>query len=221
MFENQTVSVSEALHRSQLDILQHVNHSSFWQSGATYKPFRVTSNETHLCRFPVKYFKDTSRNSSSELSANETSEILARGLKRLDSLYDEVPRIQDNYFLNLFYYGRNILQAPAAEALYMIKHTERFPFYAKADSLRQDYYMLGRWFNGSSLEENVQNSQLMPYLGSASSHLNAPSGPLNRNSKFYIQQVWTNGTICDLNGVPRQTTVRVRTITILMTVLLW
>lgn len=217
MFENHTVSYSEAFNQLQQDGLQYDN-SSFWQPGATYKPFRVTSNETHICRFPIK---DVNKNLSSELSTAEASEILARGLNRLDSLYDEVPWIQNNYFLNMFFYGRNILQAPAAEAFYIYEQIDRFPYFSKPETLRKNYYMLGRWPNGSTLEENIQNSQLMPLLGSATSDPNTPSGPLTHNSKFFIQQVWKNGSICNLNGIPRQTTVRVSAKRALITVLLW
>lgn len=221
LLENYTVTYSEALHRSSLGMPEQANGSSFWQLGASYKPFRITSNETHLCRFPISTIEHKKLNSSKELSTQETHEILARGLKLLDTLYEEVPRIQDNFFMNLFYYGKNILQAPAAEALYVYENIKRFPFFTNPEGLRQDYYMLGKWSNQSNLEGNVQQSQLMPILGPANSDPNAPSGPLTHNSKFYIQQVWENGTICDLNGIPRKTTVRVRTGMTLIAVLLW
>ncbi|WFD23794.1 hypothetical protein MEQU1_002488 [Malassezia equina] len=90
--------------------------------------------------------------------------------------------------MNLFYYGKNILQCPAAEALYVYENIKRFPFFTNPEGLRQDYYMLGKWSNESSLKGNVQKSQLMPILGPANSDPNAPSGPLTHNSKFYIQQ---------------------------------
>lgn len=217
MFENQTVTFSEALQHLNLAASQHGN-SSFWQPGSTYKPFRITENETYLCRFPDVNGKRA--NVSRELSAEEVSTILERGERLLDELYEQVLYKRNGYFLNLVYYGRNILQAPAELALSLYDHLGFFPFFNKPEQMSEFYYMLGRWSNKSVDGGSRQLSQLMPMLGPVKTDPHAPTGPLHTHSKFYIQQVLKNGSICDLNGKPRQTTIRVR-LSWLMTVPLW
>ena len=73
------------------------------------------------------------------------------------------------------------------------------------EQLPEGYYLLGMWNSGVGV-----TSQIAPYYDVPSADLEEEIMAPKTDDALYIKQVWQDGTICDLNGLPRMTTVKVR-----------
>jgi len=182
---------------------------------ASYGFFRPSELESYICRFPTVSELENSKTSKSHwpMSLETKHSILSRGLVLLEDLKKHQPFIQSGYFAEIFRYGKDILQVPYDQFMKNVMLGN------EADDNDKEYnkniYVLGRWIENLShpADDSKNTSILLPLLGVSPSAFISPGRDLvYENETVYIQQIWQDGTICDLNGEPRSTIVRVCTV---------
>ena len=128
--------------------------------------------------------------------------MLSRGLSLLAKLRGKELQNIQSYFSHVLRYGNHILQYPLMAML----DNDGVPEVDNRDTLPEGYYLMGVW---DSLE-GIKN-ELVPLYNTPSADLDDDVAPPYEDNAFFIQQVWNGGTVCDLNGLPRTTTVKVCT----------
>lgn len=205
-FQNRTVPRTEALQwLGELPGTPALTSPDYadWDGEAKFNVYRITEAETYLCRVPL--FDNTLVSEAPDdrrmLSSSETDRILTRGLELLKNLTDRPLNIEFGYFSHVLRYQKYILQFPRNDwndnnVVAKVEGGEQLP---------EGYYLLGLWNSDVRV-----TSQIAPYYDVPSADLEEEIMAPRTDDALYIQQVWQNGTICDLNGLPRVTTVKVR-----------
>lgn len=203
-FSNETIPITEAL---QLlgDQKPHTQDSSptTWHTNGKFQMYRITDSEAYVCKIPLVKSDAEAEQNKRVLPDHETDAILSRGLSLLTKLRGEELQNIHSYFSHVLRYGYHILQYPFMD---MLDH-DGVPKVDNRDTLPEGYYLMGIWDS----EEGVKN-QLVPLYDTPSADLDDDVALPYEGHAFYIQQIWNGGTVCDLNGLPRTTTVKVRTI---------
>ncbi|KOS15879.1 hypothetical protein Malapachy_3064 [Malassezia pachydermatis] len=142
------------------------------------------------------------------LTQADADAILQRGLTILDTLSDFEIRHRIGYFSHILRYGKHFLQMPNYILEYRESSGLSAPLFDDASNIPKDHYFLGRWPKSKGMESNPQNSILVPMLAKPSTETHDGNDDLYSSDVFYIQQIWADGTICDLNEKPRTTTIK-------------
>ena len=202
-FSNETIPITEAL--QLLDDKKPYSQDASLQAAHTdgkFQMYRITDTEAYVCHIPLVKSDVGAEQNKRVLPNKETDAILSRGLSLLAKLRGKELQNIQSYFSHVLRYGNHILQYPLMAML----DNDGVPEVDNRDTLPEGYYLMGVW---DSLE-GIKN-ELVPLYNTPSADLDDDVAPPYEGNAFFIQQVWNGGTVCDLNGLPRTTTVKVCT----------
>ena len=202
-FSNETIPITEAL--QLLDDKKPYSQDASLQAAHTdgkFQMYRITDTEAYVCHIPLVKSDGGAEQNKRVLPNKETDAILSRGLSLLAKLRGKELQNIQSYFSHVLRYGNHILQYPLMAML----DNDGVPEVDNRDTLPEGYYLMGVW---DSLE-GIKN-ELVPLYNTPSADLDDDVAPPYEDNAFFIQQVWNGGTVCDLNGLPRTTTVKVCT----------
>lgn len=190
----------------------HGNMTLTWGDKTDYELYRITSNECYLCRYPPKHLIEEVelKRRLEPLTQSEKQEILTQGLEVFEKQRALCINHIRGYFAYQFCYNFQLRQLPAE------KHWENLKTssvsWGPADPVN-NVYILGQWDEkhgrvpeSMSTEEQEPKSALRPINPSS---IENKGQTLYPDQSVYIEQTWGDGTVCDLNGLPRTTRVRV------------
>lgn len=208
VFQNSSVPLSWALAQLQ-------NHGPsarpasanatdpWYEAPSGYELYRITDTESYLCRMPLVEHEPRAQEPVHELSEQEISGVIQRGLALLAPLRDTDLAYRMGYFMHVFRYGQHILQLPNDIAQLLAQKDLPLPR-IDPERLPKDHYLLGKWRAELEAGETPVETRLVPYPSTGDSEDARPRS----TDVFMLEQVWRDGTACDLNGAPRQTRVR-------------
>ena len=201
-FSNETIPITEALQllEDQKTHSQDVSPTT-WHTNGKFQMYRITDSEAYVCIIPLVKPEAGAEQNKRVLPDSEADAILSRGLSLLSKLQGKELQYLHSYFSHVLRYGYHILQYPFMDML----DNDGVPKVDNRDTLPEGYYLMGVWDSA----EQIRN-QLVPLYDMPSADLDDDVAPPYEGNAFYIQQIWNGGTICDLNGLPRTTTVKVR-----------
>lgn len=214
-FSNTSISKTDALLLLQNETPREVlaNETAVqWRPDTDYELYRVSASEAYLCRHPSAQEKEDIAQQllPRARTPNETQAILADGLSVLREKQGGCLTSALGYFVVEFCYGKRIRQFPAEE------YVKELQGISRGSAPSKDTYLLGAWRGDmdplppmhATASDVPSTSTLHSFKETGAS--GALPDALPANEPVYIAQTWQDGTLCDLNDMPRQTEVRVR-----------
>lgn len=226
LFEkNRTITRSDSLRllRGEFDEQAEVvkpegafkNMTLTWGDAAEYELYRITPRECYLCRYPPAHFTENTAQKQQRLplTPHERNEILGHALYLLQQQRGLCIEYMNGYFGYRFCYDHELRQVPATR-LMEASLMKRLAMLGPEDP-ENNVYIMGKWSEhlghmpeqDAPADKSASPSSLRPV---GSSNVKSEEQTLYSDQNLFLEQKWTDGTICDLNGLPRTTLVRVR-----------
>ncbi|WFC99649.1 Protein OS-9 [Malassezia yamatoensis] len=224
--KNKTIGESEALRLLHGQFLPEPdvvladpalgNITLMFGDSAKYELYKITPRECYLCRFPPKaeVEKVIEKQHGQALSVEDQHEILTDAIKALKKLRGTCLSYFQGYFAYEFCYNFQIRQLPISKHLQLKAQSSVM---SDAADPAHNIYILGKWKqqlestskSRTSLEHHRDRSTLS--ANTLPSNLDQEVQILSTDQHLVLEQIWSDGTICDLNGVPRTTVVKPKT----------
>ena len=228
VFQGSTINNSTALKwlglfppstdvRSSTTEVEQWGQEEPWAEGAEYELYRASPKENYLCRYPsfVELRALDQQSKKRQLSGDEEARILRTGLELLEPMRGRCIYQKQGWFTYAFCYGDKVRQYRADEKQILIKlsgdNTESAVTSIDQQDETQPAFVLGRWSQELEPSESARapsepgspGSELAPASDVGSSHWFVRVNGVLEGQQACIKQVWTSGTICDMNGLPR------------------
>lgn len=191
------------------------NMTLTWGDEADYELYRITPRECYLCRYPPAHVTEgtAQKHQRLPLTPYEQNEILGHALYLLQQQRGLCIEYMNGYFGYRFCYDYELRQVPATKLMEasLVKGLASLG----PEDPENNVYIMGKWSEDlgrtpeldATTDKSAHPSSLRP-VGSSS--IKKDEETLYSDQNLYLEQKWTDGTICDLNGLPRTTLVRVR-----------
>ncbi|WFD31705.1 hypothetical protein MSPP1_002744 [Malassezia sp. CBS 17886] len=202
-FEDATMNKTRALAllQGQIDVQPSREDArdadAEWEHGPTYELVRVTPAESYICKMPPPR---TELLEPEKQDALRDARVLRHALDILTAMNETCLLAFEKYFVYRFCFEKKIMQlAPSHDISVLLQD----------DVEDHVAYVLGVWRNQLGLLAHVGAARDVATFPASTGHGTATQSSLRKEgNELYLSQVWNDGTVCDLTGLPRSTEVR-------------
>ncbi|WFD43969.1 hypothetical protein MPSI1_002634 [Malassezia psittaci] len=180
---------------------------------AKYELYKITPRECYLCRFPPhsEAEKVIEKQHGQALSLEDEQQILKDAIEALRKLRGTCLSYFQGYFAYEFCYNFQIKQLPISKHLQLKAQSSVM---SGAADPANNIYILGKWkqqldsITGSRTSLDHHKDRSILSANTLPSNLDQEVQKLSTDQHLVLEQTWSDGTVCDLNGVPRTTIVK-------------